>query len=212
MIKIHNQLKTTSFLNSVKSLCAIKFYDSEFQEKLDDNKYLFAFDNGVLDLKSLTFRKGLPDDYITFSAGYNYNNSYTGKEPVFEEINRYFEEIQTDPEMKNYLLGFIASCIRGIPDQHFHFWTGCGSNGKSTTIDLVKGLLGDYFGILPITILTRKRQNSSGPTPELSDKNGKRLLVLQEPEHTDVIYVGQMKELTGTDTIYTRGMYEKKGL
>jgi P4 family phage/plasmid primase-like protien len=113
--------------------------------------------------------------------------------------------------MREYQFQFIASCMRGLPDQHFHFWTGSGSNGKSTTIDLIKKMMGEYFGVLPNTILTRKRGGSSGPTPELADKNGKRLLVLQEPEQSDTLFVGQMKELTGTDTIYARGMYEIKG-
>jgi P4 family phage/plasmid primase-like protien len=212
--KIHyvaQKLKNAGFLNSVKTFCASKFYDSKFEEKLNDNYNLIGFENGVYDLETMTFRRGLPDDYITFSVGYDYVE-FDENDPIFIEIDDYFKKIQRNPEMKQYLLEFIASCFRGIPDQHFHFWTGVsGSNGKSTTIDLIKHIMGDYFGVLPITILTRKRGNAGGPTPELSDKNGKRLLVLQEPEHTDVIYVGQMKELTGTDTIYARGMYEKKG-
>ena len=207
---ISKQLKNLSFVNAVKSFCARKFYDPKFEEKLNDNYDLIGFENGVYDLCTMTFRKGLPDDYITFSVGYDYVH-YKDDDKIFAEINDYFKKVQRNPEMMNYLLEFIASCMRGMPDQHFHFWTGSGSNGKSTTIDLIKQLMGDYFGVLPITILTRKRGSSSGPTPELADKNGKRLLVLQEPEHTDVIYVGQMKELTGTDTIYARGMYEKKG-
>lgn len=211
--KIHyvaQKLKNSSFLNCVKSFCAVKFYDSKFEEKLNDNYNLIGFENGVFDLETMAFRRGLPDDYITFSVGYDYVE-YDENDPIFTEIYDYFKKVQMNREMMQYLLEFIASCLRGMPDQHFHFWTGSGSNGKSTTIDLIKQLMGDYFGVLPITILTRKRGSSSGPTPELADKNGKRLLVLQEPEHTDVIYVGQMKELTGTDTIYARGMYEKKG-
>jgi P4 family phage/plasmid primase-like protien len=207
---IAKQLKSLGFVNAVKSFCARKFYDPKFEEKLNDNYDLIGFENGVFDLSTMTFRKGLPDDYITFSVGYDYV-VYKEDDKIFIEIYDYFKKVQRDPAMMNYLLEFIASCMRGMPDQHFHFWTGSGSNGKSTTIDMIKQLMGDYFGVLPITILTRKRGSSSGPTPELADKNGKRLLVLQEPEHTDVIYVGQMKELTGTDTIYARGMYEKKG-
>jgi P4 family phage/plasmid primase-like protien len=212
MIKIHDSLKNNGFVNSVMSCCARKFYDGKFEEKLNDNHYLIGFDNGVYDLKSMTFRKGTPDDYITFGVGYDYEPNIDENDPRVKKIMNYFREIHTEDDMCKFLLEFMASCLRGVPDQRFHFWTGSGSNGKSTTIDLLKKLLGDYFGVLPITVLTRKRQNSSGPTPELADKSGKRLLVLNEPEHTDVIYVGQMKELTGSDTIYARGMYAKKGI
>lgn len=82
------------------------------------------------------------------------------------------------------------------------------SNGKSTTIDLIHNTLGKYSGILPITVLTRRRGGAGNANPELADKKGKRFLVIQEPEHDDVVYVGQMKELVaGNDTIYARALY-----
>lgn len=81
------------------------------------------------------------------------------------------------------------------------------SNGKSTTIDLISCTLGEYFGVLPITVLTRKRAAAGNATPELANKKGKRFLVIQEPEHDDTIYVGLMKELTGSDWIETRPLY-----
>ena len=47
------------------------------------------------------------------------------------------------------------------------------------------------------TFLTKKRSNSSSAQPELANKNGKRALFVNEPEHDDVINVGSMKGLTG---------------
>lgn len=81
------------------------------------------------------------------------------------------------------------------------------SNGKSTSIDLMQYTMGQYFGILPTTVITVKHKNSSGARPELANKKGKRFLVIQEPEHDDTIYVGQMKNLTGSDWIETRALY-----
>jgi P4 family phage/plasmid primase-like protien len=81
------------------------------------------------------------------------------------------------------------------------------SNGKSTAVDLMSYTLGDYFGVLPTTVITKKRGSSSNATPELADKRGKRLLVIQEPEHDDVIYVGNMKQLTGGDWVEARALY-----
>ena len=81
------------------------------------------------------------------------------------------------------------------------------SNGKSTTVELIQTTLGEYFGILPTTVLTRKRANASNATPELADKRGKRVLFIQEPEHDDTVYVGLMKNLTGGDWIEARALY-----
>lgn len=81
------------------------------------------------------------------------------------------------------------------------------SNGKSTVVNLMSYTLGEYFDTLPTSILTKKRGDSSSATPELANKRGKRFLVIQEPEHDDVIYVGNMKQLTGADWIEARALY-----
>lgn len=199
-------LGDVKFRENIVRACANKFYNSKFQEKLDNNSYLVGFNNGIYDLKELCFREGLPTDYVSKSVGYDYIE-YTGKEPIFEKINKFFSEVQTEQDMRDYLLTFIAKTLRGQPDQKLHLWNGGGGNGKSATVDLIKNMLGDYFGVVPVTILTRKKMSSSNATPELADKFGKRIIVVQEPEHNDVIYVGQMKELSGTDTILARPMY-----
>lgn len=211
MLKIHDDLKSGPYVKYIKEYCARKFYDPLFEEKLNDDPQLIGFENGIIDLSTEkpSFRRGNPDDYVTFSVGYKYNSAYTGKEQIFTEIKDYFDKIQLKPEMREYYMLFLASCLLGIPDQHFHVWTGSGANGKSTTIELLKKLMGDYFGILPVVLFTRRRKDS-GPTPELFDKHGKRVLITQEPESNDTIYVGFLKEITGSDTISCRGMYEKK--
>lgn len=199
-------LGDVKFRENVVRACANKFFSKDFQSKLDDNLYLIGFSNGVYDLKEMCFRDGLPNDYLSMTVGYEYIK-YKGTELVFEKIDKFFKEIQTEKDMREYIFTFIASVLRGQPDQKVHIWTGGGGNGKSALVDLIKNMLGDYFGVLPVTILTRKRGSSSSATPELADKFGKRFLVIQEPEHNDVVYVGQMKEYSGKDTILARPLY-----
>lgn len=206
LMKAIEELGNVPFRANVIRACASKFIDPGFQAKLDTNTYLVGFENGVYDLKELSFRDGLPTDYVSKTVGYEWRE-YEEDDEVFDKINKYFSEVQTEEDMREYLLTFIASILRGVPDQKVHIWTGGGGNGKSATITLIKNMLGDYYGLVPITILTRKRDGPSGATPELADKFGKRLLVIQEPEHNDVVFVGQMKELSGTDTIQARPLY-----
>jgi P4 family phage/plasmid primase-like protien len=208
LLKIIEKLKTESFKNSVISSAASRFIDKKFEEKLDSNCNLIGFENGVYDLENGIFRKGVPEDYVSLSTGYDYDINYTHNSKDILDIKKYFEQVMMDEDMREYTLLSFSSFLDGhIKQQVFRVYTGSGGNGKSQTMDLLKLTLGGYYGILDAGIITTKRGNSSNATPELADKRGKRYLVIQEPEHDDVIYVGKMKNYTGGDTITARALY-----
>lgn len=207
VINIINNLKKHPFKGSLIGACAIRFYDSKFEEKLDENPDLLGFDNGIYDLKNGCFRPGTPDDYVTMSVGYNYKE-YHLDDPELKEIQTYFKQVMQEEDMREYVLSLIASYLDGhCKQQKFIIWTGSGGNGKSITTDLMKLSMGNYYGILATTVLTRRAGSSSNATPELADKRGKRALVMAEPEEDDTIYVGRMKNLTGADTVPARALY-----
>ena len=206
LMKMIDNLGDVKFRENVVRACANKFYDGKFQTKLDSNVYLIGFKNGIYDLKDMCFRDGLPSDYVSKTVGYDWVD-YKSNDHVFDKINKFFSQVQIEEDMREYLFKFIAKTLRGVPDSKLHIWIGGGGNGKSASIDLIKYMLGEYFSTVPITILTRKRGSSSNATPEMADKHGIRFLVVQEPEHNDVIQVGQMKEYTGRDTIMARPLY-----
>ena len=208
LMKIVEKLKTESFKNSVIASAASRFIDEKFEEKLDSNPNLMGFENGVYDLEAGIFRKGIPEDYVLLSAGYDYNPNYNEDSKDVTEIKKFFGQVMTEEDMREYTLMSFASFQDGhIKQQVFRVLTGSGGNGKSQTTDLLKAAMGQYFGVLPTGILTRKRGGASNATPELADKRGKRFLIIQEPEHDDVVYVGQMKNYTGGDTIMARALY-----
>jgi P4 family phage/plasmid primase-like protien len=206
LMRMIDNLGDVKFRENVVRACANKFYDPLFQAKLDGNVYLVGFNNGIYDLKDGCFRDGLPSDFVSKSVCYDWK-VFKDSDPIFKKINKFFSEIQADEDMRDYLLTFIAKTLRGVPDSKLHIWTGGGGNGKSAVVDLIKNMLGDYYGMVPVSIITRKRGASSSASPELADKYGKRFLVIQEPEHNDVVFVGQMKEYTGKDTIMARPLY-----
>jgi P4 family phage/plasmid primase-like protien len=82
---------------------------------------------------------------------------------------------------------------------------------KGSLIDLIdntfNGTDEGYFATLPPTVLTQKRGSSSAATPELANKFGKRVIILQEPEGDDKINVGFMKNITGQDKIEARPLF-----
>ena len=82
-----------------------------------------------------------------------------------------------------------------------------GRNGKSKLVDLMGKVLGELKGVVPLSLVTRKRESSGKASPELARLRGVRYAVMQEPSKNDKINEGQMKELTGGDAIQARALF-----
>jgi P4 family phage/plasmid primase-like protien len=205
---MRNKVKTTRFKANVIEECKTKFYNKEFDEMIYSRTYLICFDNGVYDLNKRRFRDGRPDDYISFTTGIDYV-TYDAENQHVKSVFEFIGKVFVDTDVRKYVLTLFASFFHGdMEHQHFHIWTGCGSNGKSTIIDFYENTLGDYSTPLPTSLLTKPRGNSGAASPELRVTRGKRFAHMQEPENNDHIYVGHMKEITGGDSIQCRGLYE----
>lgn len=207
---IITKLQTNKFKEDVMKEAGRLFYDDKFIERINENRDLLCFENGVLDLAKNEFRPGRPEDYITFTTRINYvpydpNNSMT------KEVLKFFEQVHPLPHLRKYFLTLLASCLDGhIRDQKFHIWTGSGSNGKSLTINIVEKSFGDYFMSIDNTLLTQKRLSINAHNPALCDIKGRRMAVMMETEESDKIYVGHMKQLTGGDEIKARRPYDRR--
>jgi phage/plasmid-associated DNA primase len=71
-------------------------------------------------------------------------------------------------------------------------------------------MLGPYAIKLPTALIIGKRTQSSAACPELVRAgNGCRMAVLQEPDQKDVINIGILKELSGNDTFFARGLFKE---
>jgi len=203
------KLKTTSFKNNIMSECCEIFcaYNHGFVNKLDENKNLICFNNGVYDLTMNTFRNGQPDDYLSISTGYDYKSEYSEHK---QELMDFLESIQPDDDERHYLLKFASSCFHGDnPEELFHIFAGKTRNGKSKLRDLLKNTFGNYYSSISSNLLTRERPNPCNPQPDIMGLKGKRLIIGSEPERGQKINTGFMKFLTGNDPIKGRGMFEK---
>ena len=187
------------------------YYEKDFLEKLDANPYLLHFTNGIFDFKEGVFRKGNPEDYISLSTKHQYItfNKKNKKHKLYhKEINTFFEKLFTDEELRRYMWEHLSSTLIGTNENEtFNIYNGVGRNGKSKLVDLMTKVLGELKGVVPITILTRKRGESGKASPELARLRGIRYAVMQEPSKNDKINEGIMKELTGGDTIQARALF-----
>ena len=208
--KIVKTIMSSSFRKNIMTDLATLFYDPHFNEKLDEvNKHLICFTNGVFDLEKGEFREGRPDDYISMSTGVDYIpfNPYHTES---KEIKDFFEKVLPNNKVRKYFLRAVSSCLHGENrDQKLFICTGCGSNGKSVTFDLIKECLGDLFQAPRIELLTRKSNNAGQANEDLVNIKGRRMGVFQEPDNSETFNAGIMKQLTaGNDTITARRLHQ----
>ena len=185
------------------------FYDSNFANKIDTNMKLLGCVNGVVDFEQNVFRPGNTMDYITKTTKKQYIPFKDINPKIKTEINNFMQQLFPIPDLLEYMWQMLASCLVGNnKNQTFHILTGGGSNGKSLLMKLMKYVLGDYYGIVPLSIVTEKRPKIGGVSPEIMNLVGTRLAVINEPSKGDKINEGPMKALTGGGDIQGRGLFK----
>lgn len=210
VMKLIGNLKSAPYKTNIMKECKEIFYNPIFISKLDTDPYLIGFANGIYDIKNHIFREGKPTDNLSIKMKINYHE-YPMNSNEIKEIERYFEKIFPDKEVREYFLDTSADIfIGGNFNKTVQIWTGDGDNGKSITQSLFEQMLGPYNVKLPTSLITGKRAQSSAACPELVRAgNGVRLAMLQEPDKKDTINIGILKELSGNDTFFARGLYKE---
>ena len=225
-LKIQIQLKDSSYKDKVMKECKEYFYDKSFEEKLNDQKNLLGFENGVYDLNKSVFREGLPSDYVSLSTGItmpvvpsdmpiqldelvDLSKSIDDYDELNLALDDFLEKVFPIEAVREYTMRFLSSCLSGeIREEKFYFWTGSGGNGKSKLIELIDFALGDYSRSMDVAFLTTKRGSSSSASPELENIKNARFVYMSEPEKTDIIYIGKLKQMTGGDKMTTRALFK----
>jgi len=207
---IYTKLKTTRFKDNVMRECRELFFDEEFTKKVDSNKDLIAFNNGVMDLIKMEFRDGKPEDYISFSTSIDYDSNKLYYE--YEEwhlVESFIQQVLPDHEVRNYFLKHLATnLLGGNTAQKFHILTGSGSNGKSMITNLTSTALGDYACTVPISLFTQRRKGSGSAAPEVIRLKGRRFVTMQEPDEAIALNTGLMKEITSGENMYARDLFK----
>ncbi len=91
-------------------------------DKMDQNKQLIAFTNGVYDLSLFTFRQGLPEDYITRQMTIPYDITLTMENPKVIKMLNFFKKIFPDEELFEYFM--LENCemyIGGNRDKFYKY-------------------------------------------------------------------------------------------
>ena len=204
-------LKRTVHKNNIMREAREIFYDKQFLEKLDKNPRLLGCANGVIDFNEKIFRIGRPEDYISKTTQINYMKLDNVKHSTkIGEINQFMEQLFPVKELRDYMWEHLASCLIGLNEnQTFHIYKGKGRNGKSKLIELMGMVLGEYKALVPVTLITEKRNGIGSTSSEIIQLKGVRLAVMQEPSKGARVNEGVLKEVTGCDPLQGRKLFHE---
>ena len=201
------QCGTAGFAEGMIKYLPSNYYDDDLDKKMDENRNLLAFTDKVLDISTMETRDIEPEDYISLTTGYKYP---TERFPQHQEgIMAMLKSIMPTDEMVEALLQALSSSLYGYNRyERFYVLSGKGGNGKGLIADILKRVLGGYFIIVPSSIITKSNDKKDSACPALAKCKGKRFLLVEEPEATDRLQVGLIKDMTGGGTIVARELYK----
>jgi putative DNA primase/helicase len=173
------------------------------QSDFDTHPWLLNVQNGVLDLRSGELRPHDPALHITQLANVAYDPD--ARSELWE---RFIHEVTLgDDEIANFHQQAFGLALTGdVSDEVLICHNGGGCNGKSTALEAIAAMLGEYAGVAPPGLFTA-RNFESHPT-EIAALYGKRFVTAIEQEANRALRESLVKSLTGGDTIRTRRMRE----
>ena len=200
-----NKLHKTGFEDEIIKGAKMYYNDETFIRNLNSKKHLVPFSNGVFDLLVNRFRKTTKEDYINLTVNFEYD-----KRVVNPEVHEFINKILPNAGVRDYVLKKMSECLNGdIPNTNFLMFIGDGANGKSQLLNLMKLVMGELGEKVEVTLLTRKRNNANEANTEKIKLMNKRFAFLSEPEDGEKINIGLLKELTGSEEIVARGLYQE---
>jgi putative DNA primase/helicase len=155
----------------------------------------------TFDLRTGISHPPRPSDYITKISGCSCAAPGT-PHPVW---TAFLERIAPDPDLRSFLQRFIGYCMTGATTEHkFVFAYGTGANGKSTFINTVAAIFGDYATVADVgTFIAAATERH--PT-DVAKLHGYRLVVAQETEKGRRWDEIKIKTMTGGDKMTARFM------
>jgi len=171
-------------------------------DELDRNPWLLNVKNGTVDIQSGEFREHKQEDMITKIANVDYDPKADC--PMWKKFVREIMDYKAD------IIKFVQtaagwSLSGDISEQTMFILYGTGANGKSTFLNTIMYLLGDYATATPTeTFMKKSGDNYSNDVARL---RGTRFVTTTEVEQGRRLSEPLIKKITGNDEMTARFLY-----
>lgn len=200
--------RSRSFTGKTNMLREAEHYSPLLPSMMDKKKNYLNCRNGIFDLKTGQLMPHRKEAYITKITRCPYV-----EDPVdIPQWTKFLNDIfGGDRDLIRYIQKAVGYSLSGsTAEQCAFFLFGTGRNGKSTFLEIIRCIFGDYAtNIQPQTIMVKP---SSGNTAnsDIARLKGSRLVTSVEPNEGMRIDEGLLKQLTGDDVVTARKLFAEE--
>ncbi len=175
-------------------------------EDFDANPMLLNCANGIIDLEYGALQQHRREALCTKLAPAEYDPAATNA-----VWGHYLDEAtQGDAALAAYLQRAVGYTLTGLTDEQIFFMVlGPAATGKTTLIEALLAVLGDYAHKANFETFL-ERHHVGAPRPDIADLVGARLVAACEVAATRRMAEVMVKELTGGDRVSARQLYCKE--
>jgi putative DNA primase/helicase len=170
-------------------------------EELDRDPWLINCQNGTLDLRTGRLKDHDPTDRITKIVPADYD-----PEASCPRFLRFLKETLVDDAVIKFVKRYSGYTLTGMTRERLlAILYGFGKNGKTTLVELLHEVLGDYARNTDVeTLLIKKYQ---GVGNDVAALKGARFVSAAEVEKGRRLAESKVKQLTGRDTVTARFLF-----
>ena len=198
-------LKKTRSNNAKKAMIKeLEHHVPILPKNMDTDKMLVNCKNGIIDLAKGQLISHNAEKFMTKMLNVPFNDNVG--EPVLW-LNFLNDIFNSDRELIRYIQKASGYSLSGLTsEQCVFFLYGTGRNGKSTFLEIIRYIMGDYAtNIQPETIMVKP--SGSSANSDIARLKGARLVTSVEPNEGMRINEGLLKQLTGDDIVTARKLY-----
>ncbi|WP_430482782.1 phage/plasmid primase, P4 family [Rossellomorea marisflavi] len=178
---------------------------SVMKKDFDSHSFLFNCDNGVVDLKTGELHPHDRELLLTKMSPVAYEkNAECPNWISFLESIFLTDKGDPDQELILFLQKSIGYSLTGVTKEQIMFFLfGNGRNGKSTFINVIQDILGDY-GRQTNSDTFLKKKNDSGINNDVARLDGARFVSAVESEEGQQLSEALVKQITGGEKMSAR--------
>lgn len=175
-------------------------------DQMDAYQEYLNCQNGIINLRNGELMPHVPEFMMSKICLSEYDVS--DKKPV--RWLKFLDEVcNGDQELVRYLQKCVGYSLTGSTrEQCAFFLYGVGNNGKSTFLETLSDMLGNYAAnAQPDTLMTKRNDSGGGANSDIARLKSARFVTTEEPSEGVRLNEGLVKQLTGGGKVTCRFLF-----